>query len=82
MGIADNGGPDQDEDAGPDDRPDAERGQIPGRQSLFQPMVGVICICEDLLDRFGLKKTADHCPSSVDGRRGCRLVQQFSFPIQ
>ncbi len=33
--IADDGGADQDEDAGADDRADAEGGEIPGREGLF-----------------------------------------------
>jgi hypothetical protein len=35
MNIANDGGADQDEDAGADDRANAERSQIPGREGFF-----------------------------------------------
>jgi hypothetical protein len=60
VGIADDGGADQDEDAGADDRADAKRGQIPGREGFFQTMIGMICVRENLLNGLGSEESADH----------------------
>ena len=80
MGIADDGGSDQDEDAGADDRADAERGQIPGREGFFQTMIGMICVREDLFNGLGSEESADHRISSGrgDGEERCR-VTEFLF---
>ena len=60
MGIADDGGADEDEDAGADDRADAKRGQIPCRESFFQTMIGMVCVREDLFNGLGSEESADH----------------------
>jgi hypothetical protein len=65
MGITDDGGADQDEDAGADDRADAERRQIPGRKGLLQPMIRVIRVLENLVDGFRSKEPPDHRPTSI-----------------
>jgi len=73
VGIADDGGADQDEDAGADDRPDAERGEIPGREGFLQTMLRVVCVREDLFNRFCSEESADQRSSlgreDDEGRR-------------
>jgi hypothetical protein len=58
--IADDGGADQDEDAGADNRADAERGQIPGRECFLQTMIGMVRSREDLFNGFGSEESANH----------------------
>jgi hypothetical protein len=75
VGIADDGGADQDEDPGADNRADAERGQIPGREGFLQTMFGKVCVCEDLFNRFGSEESSDQRISSgpEDGEARCRI---------
>jgi hypothetical protein len=77
MSIADDRSSDQDEDAGADDRAYAKRGQIPGRESFFQTMIGMICVREDLFNRLGSEETADQRISSGrgDGEERCRVTE-------
>ena len=50
MRITDDSGADQHEDAGADNRADAESGQVPGRQGPFQAMFRGVGISEDSFD--------------------------------
>ena len=77
MGIADDGGADQDEDAGADNRADAERGQVPGREGFLQAMFGMVCVREDLFNRFCSEESADQRLSSgsKDGEARCRITK-------
>ena len=52
------------EDAGADDRADAQRGQRPRAQRLFQPMLGLLRVGDQL----------------VDGLAAEQLVRQISAP--
>ena len=60
MRIPDNGGADQHEDAGADNRSNAESGQVPGCQGPFQTMFRGVRISEDSFDGFGAKQRIAH----------------------
>ena len=64
MGITDNGCADQDENAGSDDCPDPQAGEIPGRQGLFESMRRMVGVREELIDGFRAKQLRDHRASA------------------
>ena len=51
-GLIRRGGAGQNENAGPDDRADAEQRQVEGRQRSFQRLAALLDIPDELLDRF------------------------------
>ena len=74
VGIPDDSGADQHEDAGADNRSDAKPGQVPGCQSPFQAMFRGVRISEDLFDGFGAKQRIAHAVSSLRSQsRPCPL---------
>jgi hypothetical protein len=52
MCITDDGGSDQDEDAGPDNRANPKRREIPRRQCFLETMLRMLGIGQDLIDGF------------------------------
>jgi hypothetical protein len=67
MGITDNGGADQHKNACPNDRAYSKAGQIPSRESFFQPVGGMVGVGQDLFNRLRSKQIGDH-QGSLGGR--------------
>jgi len=54
--LARHGGADDREDAGADNRADAESGEGPGAEGLFKRMLGILRFADQLIDRFAGKQ--------------------------
>src|SRR4029453_11891252 len=59
-GLGGGGDPGEHEDAGADDDPDAEHGQVPGRKVLPELVVGLLGVPDRLLDRLGTQHAHPH----------------------
>ena len=63
----------QDEDAGPDDRADAEQCQVHRRQRPLERLGAALRVSDQLLDRLGLQEIRVHSPSRKVGTRDLRF---------
>ena len=63
--LAGHGGADDGEDAGADHGADAERGQRPGSERLFQRVLGLFRFADELVDRFAGEQLAGQGSSPV-----------------
>ena len=60
MCIADYGSTYKHKDAGPNNRTNSERRQVPRRQRFFEPVLRLVGIGQNLIDRFCSKKGVTH----------------------
>jgi len=74
-GVTADGCADDGEDAGTDDRADAESGERDGAERLFERVLGTLGVGDKLVDRFGSEDLAcQGAKSSSSGMLGlCRL---------
>ena len=75
--------PGQHEDAGADDRADAQQRQIHGRQRALERLAPVLDVADQLLDRLRLQQIRIHSPSrglSVQQRKGAACRCRRTMP--